>query len=119
MLGGCQWPNCTVSKPELLDFVHLEDTPLVVKTRAKAQAAGKRIGRGRSARYFDIMKYPDRYSLLCNYMAEDHHHLFDDVGPPMPSWRPRSLLEIAEGGVLVIFPKLVKHRVGDPIEVPA
>lgn len=59
--GVCNHPNCKTTKN--LEFAHIEPTDL----------SGR--GRGRKERYYDIVKHPSHYVLLCKY----HHLEYDRV----------------------------------------
>ena len=58
--GQCTWPGCDAD--EDLEFAHVKETGL----------SGR--GRGRKERYYDIIKNPESYRLLCQF----HHKLMDD-----------------------------------------
>ena len=100
-LGGCQWPGCHMTAPELLEFAHLEETPLLHRTRkanGKKQDQGKRgyrgtRSRGRKERLQDIRTWPGSYTLFCGDRALDHHARWDQED--IPDFRPLSLLQLA------------------------
>jgi hypothetical protein len=101
VLGGCQWPACTVTQPELLDFCHLDETPLLSRTRKaneKKQKQGKTSywgsrSRGRKERLMDVRKWPGSYTLFCGDRAEDHHGAWDQMDSH--DFRPHTLLQLA------------------------
>ena len=100
-LGGCQWPRCTVTAPELLDFAHLEETPLLHRSRQaneKKKKAGKKtyhgtMSRGRKERLMDVRTWPGSYTLFCGDKAEDHHGDWDQGDGH--DFRPLTLLQLA------------------------
>ena len=58
--GKCDWPGC--EETDDLEFAHVQETALVGR------------GRGRHERYYDILKNPESYRLLCF----THHKKMDD-----------------------------------------
>ena len=58
--GKCTWTDCDAT--EALEFAHVKPTELKGRSR------------GRKERYYDIIKNPDSYRLLCHF----HHKMMDD-----------------------------------------